>query len=155
MVVIGLVGLLCIDMAAAVSGRSLGELEAFLPPTPSKGWGDDYQKALTLARQTGRPVLINFTGVTCTNCRWMEKNMFPRPEVEAKLRDYVLVELYTDRQRPSDVANGELEQRLTGSVTLPEYTAVSPEGKVRGIFAGSTRSPAQFVSFLQAGLNGS
>jgi len=152
--VVVIVALLCVDFASAIPGRSLGELEAFLPPTPSKGWDSDYQRALTLARRTGRPVLVNFTGVTCTNCRWMEKNMFPRADVQAELKDYVLVELYTDRQTKGDAANGELEQRLTGAVTLPQYAAVSPEGKVRKVFPGSTRSSADFVSFLREGLNG-
>jgi thiol:disulfide interchange protein DsbD len=154
-IVVALTTLTCIALASAVTGRSLGELEAFLPPTHSKEWTDDYSKAVALARRTGRPILINFTGVTCTNCRWMEKNMFPRDDVRAQLKNYVLVELYTDRQKPSDVANGKLEQQLTGSVTLPVYTAVSPEGKVLTIFPGSTRVSSEFVNFLRAGLKGS
>jgi thiol:disulfide interchange protein len=154
-VTIAVVCVLCTYLGLGTTGRSVGELEAFMPPTPSKGWGDDYDRALALAKQTGRPVLINFTGVTCSNCRWMEKNMFPRDDVRAELKNYVLVELYTDRQRPGDIQNGKLEQELTGSVTLPSYTAVSPEGKVRIVFPGSTRAPKDFVSFLQAGLTGS
>lgn len=142
-----------ISLLSSVGGRSLGELEAFLPPTAQKGWQSNYEQALTVARQTNRPVLINFTGVTCTNCRWMEKNIFPRPDVVRQLKNYVLVELYTDRQNAEDTKNGLLQQQLTGSVTLPAYVAVSPEGKVKQIFPGSTREPKDFVGFLKAGLS--
>jgi thiol:disulfide interchange protein len=139
--------LISVWFVASVPGRSLGELEAFMPPTDS-GWLKDYKRALTLAQKENRPILINFTGVTCTNCRWMERNMFPRKEVRSALTKYVTVELYTDRQLNSDVMNKELEQNLTNTVTLPEYVAVSPDGKKLGDFAGSTRDTGAFVSFL-------
>jgi thiol:disulfide interchange protein DsbD len=132
-------------------GHTMGEVEAFLPPSKDAGWGEDYAKALTLAQRTGRPVLINFTGVTCTNCRWMEKNMFTRPDVEAVLNKYVLVELYTDRNSAADESNSALQQKLTQAVTLPEYVAVDPSGQVRKIFQGSTRQPNDFVAFLEQG----
>jgi thiol:disulfide interchange protein DsbD len=133
--------------ALSLGGKSLGELEAFMPPTDS-GWIKDYKRALALAQQTGRPILINFTGVTCTNCRWMEKNMFPKAEVQAALHRYVTVELYTDRELASDQMNKQLEQDLTNTVTLPEYVEVSPDGKKLADFPGSTRDTSEFVSFL-------
>ncbi len=134
--------------ASAAPGRSLGELEAFMPPSKVGGWLEDYDHALQVARQTNRPILINFTGVTCTNCRWMEKNMFPLPEVKRALSKYVLVELYTDRERASDQRNQQLQVQLTGEVTLPAYVSVSPEGKVLQR-TSTTRDPNEFVRFLK------
>ena len=63
------------------------------------GWIlNDQPGALAKARQTGKLVLIDFTGYTCTNCRWMESNIFGRPDVAAALDRYVLSRLYTDGQ---------------------------------------------------------
>ncbi len=141
---------LAVWFIASLSGRSLGELEAFMPPSES-GWLHNYAKALRTSQQANRPILINFTGVTCTNCRWMEKNMFPRPLVAKQLGQYVTVELYTDRETSDDASNKALQQQLTGVVTLPEYVALSPEGKKLSVFQGSTRDMDKFVSFLTQG----
>ncbi|HEY0867127.1 MAG TPA: cytochrome c biogenesis protein CcdA, partial [Fimbriimonas sp.] len=147
----------------SINGRPLGELDAFLPPTPYPGqealasadeakWLDSYDEALALAKAEGRPIFIDFTGVTCTNCRWMEKNMFPREDVVQRFDRYILVKLYTDRPTESDRKNQELQQKLTQSVALPTYVALSPEGKPVKILEGSTRQPEDFVQFLDAGL---
>jgi thiol:disulfide interchange protein DsbD len=141
---------LAVWFVTALGGRSLGELEAFMPPSES-GWLHDYTRALQTARLTNRPILINFTGVTCTNCRWMEKNMFPRSEVASQLGRYITVELYTDRETSDDAANKVLQQKLTGVVTLPEYVALTPEGQKVLVFQGSTRDTGKFVSFLRSG----
>jgi thiol:disulfide interchange protein len=139
--------LLAMWFMTSLRGRSLGELEAFMPPTDS-GWLKDYQRALALAQKENRPILINFTGVTCTNCRWMEQNMFPRPPVKDALKKYITVELYTDRELSADEMNKQLEQNLTSTVTLPEYVTVSPEGKKLADFSGSTRDENAFIGFL-------
>jgi thiol:disulfide interchange protein len=138
-------------LLAGINGRSLGEMEAFLPPGKTE-WILDYDEGLRIAQAERRPMIINFTGVTCTNCRWMEKNMFPRPEVERELNRYVKVELFTDRQTPGDARNRRLQRELTGTVALPVYLIVQPDGKtVVRMFEGSTRDPQQFVAFLQPG----
>jgi len=133
------------------TGNSLGEMEAYLPPSKSAGWLENYDKALDLAKRTNKPVFINFTGVTCTNCRWMEKNMFPNADVQSELKKYVLVELYTDKQSKEDEANQALQQRLTGTVALPVYLCVSPEGKILAKFESSTRQTEEFLTFLKSG----
>lgn len=132
-----------------ITGASLGEMEAYLPPAKS-GWLESYNKALELARRTNKPVFINFTGVTCTNCRWMEKNMFPDPDVKNELKRFVLVELYTDKQSKEDQDNQALQQKLTGTVALPVYLAVAPDGKVLSKFESSTRDKAEFLRFLSS-----
>nr|WP_319512218.1 cytochrome c biogenesis protein CcdA [uncultured Draconibacterium sp.] len=58
---------------------------------------DDYEKALAHARETGKPLLIDFTGKGCTNCRKMEDNVWVKQEVKNLfLEDYVVVSLYVD-----------------------------------------------------------
>lgn len=136
--------------AYGVTGASLGEMEAYLPPSKS-GWLENYDKALDIARRTNRPVFINFTGVTCTNCRMMEKNMFPNPAVKKELANYVTLELYTDKQSKEDADNQALQQRLTGSVALPAYVCLTPSGEVKKVFESSTRDVSEFLSFLKSG----
>lgn len=134
-------------------GHSLQGLEAFLPPEKSN-WLQDYDKALAQAQQEHKPVFINFTGVTCTNCRWMEHNIFTRQDVKDSLKGYVLVELYTDRTHEhavGDAHNRDLEQKLTNTVTLPVYVSVSPEGKPAKVFQGSTPDAREFINFLKEG----
>ncbi len=139
--------------AYGMTGPSLGEMEAYLPPTKS-GWLENYGKALDLAKRTNTPVFINFTGVTCTNCRSMERNMFPRPEVKKELGNYVQLELYTDKASKEDQANQALEQRMVDTVALPVYVIVSPDGKVLKKFESSTRDAGEFVQFLKSGHTG-
>lgn len=151
--VFGLATVACaVWFLGAINGRAIGELEAFLPPDNDTKWATDYEKALVLAKETGKPLLIDFTGVTCTNCRWMEKNMFPRKSVEGAFENFILVKLLTDRELPGDVANQALQQKLTGSVTLPIYAVVSPEGKPLKIYEGAERDESKFVGFLESGV---
>jgi thiol:disulfide interchange protein len=113
---------------------------------------NDYGKALAQARDQHRPLLIDFTGYTCTNCRWMEANMFPRPEVALELSRYVRVRLYTDGQG-EPFRGYQLMQRDTyGTVALPYYAALDPDGTPRVAFGGLTRNSAEFVNFLRKGL---
>jgi thiol:disulfide interchange protein len=149
-------------------GGKLGELDAFLPPdsaTPSVGfassggnvagptgkWIENYEKGLEQARLTKKPIFVNFTGVTCTNCRWMEQNMFPLPPVKKELDRFVLVELFTDRETPEDERNGQLQESRFMTVALPLYVILDPEGNELGQFPGLTRNRDEFVAFLQAG----
>ncbi len=143
--------LLAFGCVYGARGASLGSVEAFLPPEKST-WLQDYARAQELAKKENKPIFINFTGVTCTNCRWMEKNMFPRQDVKDSLKNYVLVELYTDRKgklQANDERNQALQQKLTGTVTLPVYVVVTPTGDAVRNFQGSTPDPARFVGFLK------
>ncbi|AIE88098.1 protein-disulfide reductase DsbD family protein [Fimbriimonas ginsengisoli] len=141
-----LTSLLAVWMLVGATGKSLGDLEAFLPPGASDGWSENYERSLQVAKRDNKPLLIDFTGVTCTNCRWMERNMFPRPEVAQELKNYVLTKLYTDR--PSDKANQDLMLKLTQKVTMPIYVVMSPKGDVLRIFEGSTPDVQKYLKFL-------
>ncbi len=161
-IVCGTIGLW---LMTGLHGKPLGELDAFLPlPEPSKAgvatasasnelpWlTNDYQQALAVARRDGKRVFVDFTGYTCTNCRWMEVNMFPRPEVREQLAKYVLVKLYTDRQGEPYQTQQLLQEAKYKTVALPFYAIENADGSPVANFPGLTRDPAQFVGFLQKG----
>ncbi len=148
-------------LVTGLFGRRLGELEAFLPPadlaamTPGGelSWIiNDYDTARTEAARQQRPLLIDFTGYTCTNCRWMEANMFTRPEVARELARYVRVRLYTDGRGEPYRGFQQMEQTMFGTVALPYYAVLAPDGTPTVAFGGLTRDPAAFISFLRTGM---
>jgi thiol:disulfide interchange protein DsbD len=143
-------------------GARLGELESFLPPDlenssssrfrrddEPKWMSNDYQGALARAKTENKRVFVDFTGYTCTNCRWMEANVFPKKEVEAELHKFVLVKLYTDGDGEIYAAQQQLEQDMLGTVALPYYAVVSPNGDLITSFPGLTRNVGEFVDFLK------
>jgi thiol:disulfide interchange protein DsbD len=153
--------MLGIWLASGLSGRRLGELEAFLPPADLAAaspngelpWRlNDYDAALADAARQGRPLLVDFTGYTCTNCRWMEANMFPQPEVTLELARYIRVRLYTDGRDATNRRFQKMEQDMFGTVALPYYAVIGPNGVPRLAFGGLTRNSAEFVAFLRRGL---
>jgi thiol:disulfide interchange protein len=155
-------------LGTGLFGSSLGEIEAFLPPPSNigvsfpveanKGSSDpaelswilnNYDAALAEAKQQNKPLFIDFTGYTCTNCRWMEANMFPRPEVKAELHKFGRVRLYTDGSGLVFENQQRMERERFGTVALPLYAIVRSDGTSVATFPGLTRDPAQFVAFLQ------
>ena len=112
---------------------------------------NDYPKALAQAKQEHKLAFVNFTGYTCTNCRWMEANMFTRPDVRRKLAQFVLVELYTDGSGKLYEDQQNFQQQRFGTVALPYYAIVNSDGKTIATYAGLTRSSAEFISFLEQG----
>jgi thiol:disulfide interchange protein DsbD len=147
-------------------GRQLGGLEAFLPPeTASNSSGlidgaqrgaqseihwviNDYEGALARAKQENKPVFIDFTGYTCTNCRWMEANMFSRPEIGRELQRYICVRLYTDGDGEIFQHQQNFQQEKFGTVALPFYAILSADGSVSNTFPGLTKSESEFLTFL-------
>jgi thiol:disulfide interchange protein len=151
-------------------GFGLGELDAFLPSrhygtvasvgfAPDSGrvaakdeWFSNYEQGLRAAQSEGRPLFVDFTGYTCTNCRWMEANMFPDPEVQALFREYVLVKLYTDGPRPEHEENRRLKQERFATIALPYYALISPDDETIATFPGMTRDRSEFIEFLEKGV---
>jgi thiol:disulfide interchange protein len=125
---------------AALDGKSIGTFSAYLPPDPYPGreakqsgpvvWLDNFEEAKKLAKAEGKLIFIDFTGIYCTNCRLMEENVFPEPEVVKELQKFVTVKLYTDRRNPVDEANYKLQERFTKVTTLPVYAMVTADEKV-------------------------
>lgn len=73
-------------------------------------WTGDLANALAAAKQDGKAVFVDFTGVTCTNCKLNEKQVFSRPEVQSLFANYHLVQLYTDRVIPEFIPEGEIQK---------------------------------------------
>jgi len=146
---------------AAMESYNLGKIGALLPPDPYPGresksenalpWMKDYKEAIAQAQASGKPVFVNFTGYTCTNCRYMEQNILPKGDVRKEFNDMVIVELYTDGKTDDNKQNQQLQQKLTGSVTLPVYVVLSPKGDVLSQFGGSTEDPDEFLKFIRDG----
>jgi len=140
-----------------LAGRPVAAFAAFLPPAGYGGVGagaddglpflTDYGAALAQAKAEGKPLFVDFTGVTCTNCRWNEKNVFPRADIKAQLGQFVRVQLYTDR--PGDRANQQLQLAKFGDVALPLYGVIDPEtGAVIDKYAGTITNVHVFSRFL-------
>lgn len=154
-------------LATGLTGGTLGTLESFLPPVggqpPAVNSADvpaelhwrlnDLPGALALARQQNRRVFIDFSGYTCTNCRWMESNMFTRPEIKVAMNRFVLARLYTDGDGELYERQQIMQQQRYGTIALPLYAIVEPDGSTVTTFAGLTRSPNAFLTFLAHGLD--
>ena len=154
---------LCIYLTTGVLGRKLGELESFLPPKNAKSmfnvlgnpheelaWmTNDFQGALARAKAENKRVFVDFTGYTCTNCRWMEANMFVLPDVRAEMEKFVLVSLYTDGEGEIYERQQQFQQDTFQTVALPFYAVFDPDGKPVATFPGLTRDAKDFVDFLR------
>jgi thiol:disulfide interchange protein DsbD len=153
-----------ISLFPGMLGGRLGDLDSYVPAASATGapgasqnsgltWlKDDYQAALDQARREGKLVFINFTGVACANCHWMEANMLPIPAVAAVLKNFVLVELYTDRTDAVSERNAKLEETRFQTVATPFYAIVRPDESVVATFAGRTADVPTFVAFLNRGI---
>jgi thiol:disulfide interchange protein DsbD len=154
---------LCFYLLTGLFGRRLGEIESFLPPATEGSLAagaasgelewivNDYEGALARAQKENKLVLIDFTGYTCTNCRWMEANMFPKEQVRRVMEQYVRVRLYTDGEGALYEKHQRLEEEKFGTVALPYYAIVDSSGKAIASFPGLTRNADEFVAFLKKG----
>ncbi len=145
-------------LSTGLVGRSLGELESFLPPRANQrdsyvlnlNWHvNDLAGAIALAKQSSKPVFIDFTGYTCTNCRWMEANVFARTEVKAELNRFALARLFTDGEGPVYENQQAYQEKTFNTVALPLYAIVAPDGHTIATLPGLTRDPAVFLAFLE------
>ena len=116
-------------------------------------WHRDLDSGLMEAKETGKPVFIDFTGYTCTNCRWMEANIFTKREVKDRFNEMILVQLYTDGG-PNHRENQEYEIERFGTAALPFYVILSPYDEIIVTFPGMTRDLNNFLDFLDEGLAG-
>jgi thiol:disulfide interchange protein DsbD len=153
-----LVPLACaVFLVAGLRGRPLGEAEAFLPPQLIESGSatrlnwilNDHSAALRTAATENKLVFVDFTGYTCTNCRWMEANMFSRADVSASLSHYVLSRLYTDGEGDMYERQQKFQEDNFGTVALPLYAIVDSSGKTLRTFSGLTRNPVEFLAFLR------
>lgn len=164
-------------------GGRLGELDAQLPPVdyssnggttigagmngrpkPAGGSGgdvaegewlkNDYERAMEISKATGKPIFVDFTGYACTNCRWMESNMFSRKQVADLMNKYVLVKLYTDGRDTLSKKYQKLQYSRYNTITLPHYVLLTSNDSTIAQFPGMTRNEDHFKDFLRKGMAG-
>jgi len=132
-----------------------GTIESYLPPKKMKSnlnWIHSLDNAFIIANEEDKKIFIDFTGVTCTNCRWMETNVFAEQSVEDLMSQFILVSLYTD------AGDNYLEKRdyqisRFKTAALPYYVILDKNDLVIDEFPGMTRDIEQFKTFLEKGLN--
>ena len=143
-------------LAAGNHGYDInGNIKSYLPPKKYQSnlvWNNNLDDAFIIAKEQNKNIFIDFTGVTCTNCRWMETNIFSINSVEEIMSEYVLVSLYTD------AGEGYLEKReyqinRFETAALPYYVILDNNDKVLSEFPGLTRNVEEFEDFLKTGLN--
>jgi len=135
----------------------------------------DYEEALQKAKHQNKPVLIDFTGWACVNCRRMEENVWTDPEVASLMNnEFVVVSLYVDERKKLPAteqtvfkaANGEAKSIVTVGdkwtnfqienfykTSQPQYAIISPDEEALTKTKTYTPNPTEFKEWLHCGLN--
>lgn len=146
-------------LAGITNAQVLGQMVGFYPPKQSGQsigsltWSEDFEAVKAQAIAEGKPVFINFTGKTCTNCRVMEYQKFPTDGYRKELEKFALAELYTDRETPEDNANADYREELTKSSTNPTYAIIKPDGTLVSVYQGLAKSDEDFIQWMQTNYN--
>lgn len=136
---------------------------------------NDYEKGLQLAREQNKPLLIDFTGWACVNCRRMEENVWINDEVKSLMKnEFIVVSLYVDERRKLPVQeqtqyktkNGTEKSIITvgdkwstfqfenfNAVSQPQYAIISPDEKALTKTKAYTPSASEFAEWLKCGLD--
>ncbi|MES2567586.1 MAG: cytochrome c biogenesis protein CcdA [Bacteroidota bacterium] len=135
---------------------------------------NDYEHALAYSKKVGKPLLIDFTGHACANCRKTEDYVWPDAEVTKRLNnDVVLVSLYVDDKRELDPKEymtvqwygkerqitdiGDkfkyMEEKVYGQSTQPLYVLVDGNEKVLAPIRGYNPSIPEYINWLQKGID--
>ncbi len=172
-----------IYMVPGLWGAPCKAVSAFAPPMTTQQFSltrhqqvtaryTSYDEARAAAAAQGKPLLIDFTGYGCVNCRKMEASVWTDDEVASLLTDdYVLVSLYVDDRKkldkPVTVTDSDgktttlrtvgdrwshLQQTRFGQLTQPLYVAISPDGQLLAKPMGFTESAQGFADWLRKGL---
>ena len=134
----------------------------------------DYYKAIELAKKENKPVLIDFTGFGCENCRKMEEFVWSQPDVLPTLQnEVILASLYVDdkeelpeaEQTKIDMGNGQMKKIKTigdkwsmfqqvnfNNNSQPHYVLVTPDGKVINTPISGYMPKEDFKKFLDCGI---
>lgn len=161
-------------------GAPLKAVSAFAPPLYTQDFNlyggtfeefDDYDKGMEYARQQGKPVLLDFSGYACVNCRKMEGAVFDTPTVRGIIqRDYVMIKLMVDDKaslaQPMTVVEEGKTIRLTtvgekwaylqrykfGINSQPYYILLDNEGKPLSQPRVYDENVGDFVAWLEDGV---
>jgi thiol:disulfide interchange protein DsbD len=127
----------------------------------------DFERAFEVALAENKPLFLDFTGVNCTNCRFMEDGTMSQPMVEDRLKQFVRIQLFVDSVPIDDKVEAErlkefnqrLQQGWFGRVALPSYVVIPPDrlvltdsSRILDFFEGVGKE-AEFAAFLDRGLN--
>ena len=116
----------------------------------------DYEEGLAYARQTGKPVIIDFTGYGCVNCRKMEAFVLNNDSVKARLQNYVFIELFVDDRLDADsdgesegTENSRIQRELYGANAQPYFVQLNEWGYPIGEPIAFTTDPMEFINWLK------
>ena len=139
-------------------GAPVKAISAFAPPMEIVGREvfNDYEEGLAYARQTGKPVIIDFTGYGCVNCRKMETFVLDNDSVKARLQNYVFIELFVDNRLDTDndgesegTENSRIQREQFGSNAQPFFVQLDAQGKQVGEPIAFTTDPMEFINWLK------
>jgi len=168
-------------MIPGLWGAPLKAVSAFAPPMNTQDFNlytkevhakfDDYDAGMEYARRNGKPVMLDFTGYGCVNCRKMELAVWTDPKVSQIINnDYVLITLYVDNKQPLPehikiTENGKertlrtlgdkwsyLQRVKFGANAQPFYVLIDNDGKPLNKSYAYDEDIAKYVDFLQTGL---
>ena len=168
-------------MVPGLWGAPLKAVSAFAPPMQTQDFNlynnevharfDDYDLGMEYARQHGKPVMLDFTGYGCVNCRKMELAVWTNQKVSDIINnDYVLITLYVDNKTPLPspvkiVENGTertlrtvgdkwsyLQRVKFGANAQPFYVLIDNEGKPLNKSYSYDEDIPKYIEFLQTGL---
>ena len=169
-------------MIPGLWGAPCKAVSAFAPPVNTQDFNlntkvvepayKDYEEGMAAAKAAGKPVLIDFTGYGCVNCRKMEASVWTDPSVTDILtKDYVLISLYVDDKtplsQPMEVTfNGEkrtlrtigdkwsyLQASKFGANAQPFYIPVDNEGNPLNAAFSFKEDVSAYLDFLHKGLD--
>ncbi len=161
-------------------GAPLKAVSAFAPPLYTQDFNlyggtfeefDDYDKGMAYAKQHGKPVLLDFSGYACVNCRKMEGAVFDTPTVRGIIsKDYVMIKLMVDDKadlaEPMTVVEEGKTIKLTtvgekwaylqrykfGINSQPYYILLDNEGKPLSQPRVYNENVSEFVAWLEEGV---
>ena len=169
-------------MVPGLWGAPCKAVSAFAPPMSTQDFNlykasevraqyTDYEQGMAAAKAQGKPVLIDFTGFGCVNCRQMEAAVWTDPTVAEKLtKDYVLISLFVDDKTPLPeqikiTENGQertlrtvgdkwsyLQRSKFGANAQPFYVALDNEGHVLGGSYSYDENISKYMDFLNQGI---
>lgn len=171
-----------IYMVPGLWGAPCKAISAFAPPINTQDFNlntktveahyHSYEEGMAAAKAQGKPVLIDFTGFGCVNCRKMEAAVWTDPTVADMLNNqYVLISLYVDDKtplaEPVEVSlNGQQQTLRTvgdkwsylqaskfGANAQPYYIAIDNDGRPLNHAYGFKEDVAAYIDYLQQGLN--
>ena len=169
-------------MIPGLVGAPLRAISAFAPPLRTQDLNlyngevhakfDDYDAGMAYARQVGKPVMIDFSGYGCVNCRKMEASVWIDPNVKHMLEeDYVLITLMVDEKAPLKepieiMENGEKVKLRTvgdkwsyfqrmkfGANAQPFYVLLDHQGKPLAPSYAFNEDVSAYLNFLKSGLS--